>query len=87
MSKFTVQFVTRDHCPLCEDARSLVEKAVSRFGGAVEEIDVDGSTEFKAEYDARVPVLLAPGGEVIAEGRIERRDLNRRLRRLLRSGG
>lgn len=85
MSKFAVQFVTRDQCPLCDDARPLVEKAVNRFGGAVEEKDVDGSAELKAAYDARVPVVLAPDGEVIAEGRIERHDLNRRLRRLRRS--
>jgi hypothetical protein len=62
----------------------LVEKATNKFGGHVVEMDVDRSAELKAEYDTRVPVVLGPDGLVIAEGRIERRDLNRRLRRLRR---
>jgi len=82
LSKFTVQFLSRDQCPLCDAARPLVEKATNRFGGEVVEIDVDSSAELTAEYDTRVPVVLGPDGGVIAEGRIERRDLNRRLRRL-----
>jgi hypothetical protein len=82
LSKFTVQFLTRDQCSLCDAARPLVEKATNRFGGGVVELDVDSSADLKAEYDTRVPVVLGPDGAVIAEGRIERRDLNRRLRRL-----
>lgn len=64
----------------------MVVTAVARYGGAVEEVDVDGSDDIRERFGNRIPVVLGTDGTVIAEGRIEKRDLRRGLRRLRRSG-
>jgi hypothetical protein len=86
LSKFTIRFLTRDQCPLCDAARPMVTTTVARYGGAVEEVDVDGSDDIKERFGDRIPVVLGTDGTVIAEGHIEKRDLRRGLRRLGRSG-
>jgi hypothetical protein len=58
-----------------------VESAVTRVGGVIEEIDIDGDDALSRDYGMRVPVLLSPGGEMLAEGHIEARSLRRALRR------
>jgi hypothetical protein len=71
---------------LCDGARPLVLAEVARYGGAVEEVDVDDSEDLRGRYGSRVPVVTADDGSVIAEGRIERRSLRKGLRGLRQSG-
>jgi glutaredoxin len=81
-----VKFLTRDGCHLCDDARPLVERAAGRAGVDVEEIDVDSNEELRQAYGASVPVVVASGGEVLAEGLIDdERALRRAMRRSARS--
>ncbi|MEX1094179.1 MAG: glutaredoxin family protein [Acidimicrobiia bacterium] len=87
MSKFEVQFLTRNRCPLCDAARPLVNAEVARYGGTVQELDVDASDSLRERYGSRIPVVIAEDERVIAEGRIEKRALRRGLRGLRRSGG
>jgi hypothetical protein len=81
LEMFLYQFLTRSGCHLCDLARPIVLAGVSKAGGAVVEVDVDGDDRLLLEYGARVPVVLDPGGSVIAEGVIERREFRRSLRR------
>lgn len=74
------EFLTRSGCPLCDEARSLVMDEVKRKGASVREIDIDLDEDLTAEFGMRVPVLRISGGQVIAEGRIERRSLRKGLR-------
>jgi hypothetical protein len=53
---------------LCDSARPLVEWAVRKAGVDLEEIDVDGDDPLLSLYGMRIPVVLGPDDEVIAEG-------------------
>ena len=72
--------MTRPGCYICDDARPLVEKVAANMGAIVEEIDINESETMIALYGLRIPVLLGPLGEVIAEGVIDdRRALKREI--------
>lgn len=68
MSNFSIRFLTRPGCHLCNDARPLVEWAAMKVGVVIEEIDVDGDDTLLSLYGLRIPVVLGPGDEVLAEG-------------------
>ena len=65
---------------MCDDARPLVEWAAMKVGVVIDEIDVDGDDTLLSLYGMRIPVVLGPGDEVLAEGVIgDRRALERVL--------
>ncbi len=68
MSDFRFLFLTRPGCHLCDDARPLVTRAAARAGVELSEIDVDTDDELTARYGLRIPVVLDPTGDVLAEG-------------------
>lgn len=85
MSDFEVFFLTRPGCHLCDQARPMVQTAAQDAGVSVTEVDIDSDEKLLVLYDLRVPVLLGPGDEVIAEGIIDSEPkLRRALRRLRR---
>ncbi len=53
---------------MCNDARPLVQRAALKVGVVIDEIDVDGDDTLLALYGMRIPVVLGPGDEVLAEG-------------------
>lgn len=57
----------------------MVDRIARRRGVTVEEVDVDESG-LADRYGSRVPVVLAPDGTVLAEGRIQRRALSRAMK-------
>jgi glutaredoxin len=67
--------VTRNDCHLCDDALSLLRD----LGFEPDLADVDSNPHLFALYDWRVPVLLLNDG-VIAEGRINREQLQKALK-------
>lgn len=87
MSDFVLKFLTRPGCHLCDDARPLVESAAESESVEVEEVDVDSFPDLRSKYGNRIPVVLSPGGKVIAEGVIDdRRQLRKRIKRSARAG-
>ena len=53
------------------------------MGVEVEEVDIDTSPALTRDYGLRIPVVLGPGNEVLAEGEIpDRRVLRSAMRRL-----
>ena len=82
MNNSAFRFLIRPGCHLCDESRPIVEKAVARVGGTIDELDIDADDALTRDYGLRVPVLLGPGDIVLAEGRIEARPLRRALRRL-----
>ncbi len=65
---------------MCNDARPLVEWAAMKVGVVIEEIDVDGDDTLLSLYGVRIPVVLGPGDEVLAEGVIgDRKALEKAL--------
>ncbi len=81
MSTFSIRFLTRPGCHLCDEARPLVQRAARRVGVEVDEANIDLDDELVARYGLRIPVVLGPGDVVVAEGVI---DDERALRRALR---
>ncbi len=76
-------FVTRAGCHLCDEAFGRVERTARRLGFTVETIDVD-EAGLAGRFGDRVPVVLAPGGAVVAEGELGglwRHLISLRLRR------
>jgi glutaredoxin len=67
---------TRRGCHLCEAAEDMV--ATHAPAGAVEIVDVDGTSDLNDRFGSRVPVLVA-GGTVVMEGRFDEPRLARLL--------
>lgn len=77
-----VKFLTRPGCHLCDQARSLVSSEASKAGVRVEEIDIDTSPELTRDFGLRIPVVLGPDDQVLAEGEINSRRFRKELKRL-----
>lgn len=75
MSDFSLVFLTRSGCHLCEDAEPLVRRVAAGFGAALQVVDIDADPALVNEYSARVPVIVGPSGRVLAEGIIDSRLL------------
>ena len=63
-----VQFITRQVCPLCDEAREMLDRLTRRFALDIEEVDVDEDPELLALYGESVPVARSDGGKVLAAG-------------------
>lgn len=51
-----------------------------RLRVGLERVEMDSDDELVALYSLRIPVVLGPDGEVLAEGNIERGSLRRAVR-------
>jgi len=61
----------------------MVTSVAAGMGATVEEIDIDTNSDLVRDYALRIPVVLGPNNEVLAEGEIrDRRVLRTALRRL-----
>ena len=65
----TVEFLTRQRCPLCEHAEEQLDRWAARLNLAVERRDVDADPALRDEFGDRVPVLRTANGVEIAAGR------------------
>ena len=74
-----VTLYTRADCPLCEEARGLLDALAGELGFAVEPVDIDGDRELRARYNYAVPVI-ALGGDEIARAPIRAAALEAVLR-------
>lgn len=68
-SVMKVEFITRENCPLCDEAEEMLATWAGEFGLEVEVLDVDQDAILYEAFTDRVPVLRSAGGEVLAEGR------------------
>lgn len=74
-----VTLYTRADCPLCDEARALLDELAERLGFAVEAIDIDDDPELRARYGYAVPVV-AVGGEEVARAPVRPAALEAALR-------
>ncbi len=65
-----VEFVTRAGCSLCDEGRAKLARVAGMLGVEVVDVDVDADPARQETYGGRVPVVLGPGGDVLAEGRL-----------------
>ena len=55
----TLQFYHRNECHLCEDMWAGLLELQKQYGFVLESIDIDATTELKARYGDKIPVLAA----------------------------
>ncbi len=72
--------VTRAGCHLCDEMEAVLAEVLPRHRLAWERLDVDASEELRRRFGEVVPVLLRDGRPV-AKVRLERRRLERLVRR------
>jgi hypothetical protein len=61
----------------------MLTSVAEGIGATVEEIDIDTNPDLVRDFALRIPVVLGPSNEVLAEGEIrDRRVLRTALRRL-----
>lgn len=81
-----VQLVTKANCPLCESGADTLRRAAAKFNITVNEVDIFEDDDIYDAYSTRVPVVLAPNGSVIDEGKLSQAKLTPALLRLKVSG-
>lgn len=62
-----------------------MERVIRAAEGEVKVVDIDTSDDLLARYGLRIPVVIGPSGQVLAEGIIDERGLRKQLRRAIRS--
>lgn len=85
-NKRYVELVTKENCPLCESGAETLARATSKHDIAIREIDIHSDDDIYDRYSTRVPVVLAPNGSVIDEGKLSQAKLTPALLRLKVSG-
>ncbi|MGB2993582.1 MAG: glutaredoxin family protein [Paenisporosarcina sp.] len=65
-----VQFYSRSNCPLCEEARLMLELVKDDIYLDIEEINIEEDDKIHEKYLLRIPVIES-GGVIIQEGRID----------------
>jgi glutaredoxin len=78
LSHLTVTVYSRKACCCCHKAIDLLRDYQSRYGFAIEEVDVDSDPELVARFDTEVPVV-AVGGKVRFRGLVNPALLDRLL--------
>ena len=58
----------------------MVRRTARWSGASVEVVDLDSDDELIRLYSLRIPVVLGPLGDVVAEGRIEAGQLRHAIR-------
>lgn len=61
----TLLLLTREDCPLCEEALAIAQHVQDDVGFGLWEVDITGEPELLRRYSDQVPVLMADG-EVVA---------------------
>jgi glutaredoxin len=74
----TFTIYTRAQCCCCHKALDLLGDYRSRWGFAIEEVDIDGDPELVARYNTEVPVV-AVNGKVRFQGVVNPALLDRLL--------
>ena len=74
-----VTLYTRADCPLCDEARVLLDALAERLGFTIEAVDIDANRELRARYNYAVPVV-AVGGEEVGRAPIRAAALETALR-------
>lgn len=77
-----VQLVTKPNCPLCESGADTLSRAAGKLDIEIREVDIFEDDDIYDAYSTRVPVVLAPNGSVIDEGKLSHAKLTPALLRL-----
>ena len=74
------ELLTREGCHLCDQMAAVLDEILPPHGLSWEQVDVDGDAALRERFGEVIPVLLRDGRPV-AKVRIDRRQLERIVRR------
>ncbi len=73
----TLTLYTKPDCPLCDEARSALERVRARVPFELAVLDITSDSELFDRYGERIPVVLVDGTQafeyVVDEGELEAR--------------
>ncbi|HEU5140372.1 MAG TPA: glutaredoxin family protein [Bacillales bacterium] len=83
-SPVSVQFYTKENCPLCEDGLEILKRLGKEIEMSVEEIDIYKDDELLELYQLKIPVVVVNGEELdfgrLSEAKLRRGLIGSRLR-------
>lgn len=59
-----INFYTKEHCPLCDDALALVEVLQNDYSFTIEIRDIYSSDEWLEKYQLSIPIVSIDGTEL-----------------------
>lgn len=77
--KIEIIFFTKPNCPLCEEAKEVLEEMKDIDLLSVREVDITEDMTVYEKYKHRIPVIEI-AHKFVLSGRIERRELEARIR-------
>ena len=78
MDKIKLQLYTKSDCPLCDEAKELLEPLAARIPIQIEEIDITTNLGLFTKYKELIPVLELEGEQLFVH-RIHVNSLKRKL--------
>ena len=72
----------RQDCHLCDVADAALRRTARRVALTVTYVDIDTDPVLRDRYGARIPVVTASDGRVVAEGKVSETRLRAGLRAL-----
>ena len=73
-----ITLYVRERCPLCEEARLVLELACQELGAPFREIDIESNERLLEKYQLMIPVVEVDG-DVLMYGRVTYTELLDRL--------
>lgn len=70
---------TRKQCPLCEDARQMLELFQEELGYTIEERDIEENDKWLEQFGLMIPVLEIDG-EIVQYGSIDPSKLEKDIK-------
>ena len=73
-----VTLYSKQDCPLCDEARTALERVRGRIDFDLREVDITSNPELKARYRERIPVIAVDGAELF-DYHVDEQVLEQRL--------
>lgn len=65
MERLRLTMYSRPNCPLCDEARELIEELGDRFAFSFEEVDITADPALYERYRHRIPVIALNGQDAV----------------------
>ena|SRR5690242_10138619 len=73
-----VTLYSKQDCPLCDEARTALERVRDRVDFDLREVDITSDRELETRYRERIPVIAVDGAELF-DYHVDERALEQRL--------
>ena len=80
----TIEVMTKKGCPLCDDAKEIIERVIAEFPAKLKMTDIETDPELFERYQEKIPVVLINGEESFVY-KVHPITLRKKLEKLLKS--